>query len=56
MNPKQIRALRGDLTQLEFAVRLGTDPATVSRWERGRHAPVGRMLRRLREMAKGGKT
>lgn len=42
------------LTQVEFAARIGVDPVTVSRWERGISTPqsrgikivLGRLIRR----------
>lgn len=41
MSPARIRSLRTrqGWTQAELAQRLGTDPVTVSRWERGTSAP-----------------
>lgn len=47
IKPKAIWAARMKLglTQLEFAERLGVDPVTVSRWERGVSTPQGRGVR-----------
>lgn len=49
VKPKQIRALRTrhGWTQQELAERLGTDPVTVSRWERGKSRPRPSASRRL---------
>lgn len=43
---KKLRAQLG-LTQVEFAARLGVDPITVSRWERGLSKPSKLALRQL---------
>jgi DNA-binding transcriptional regulator YiaG len=47
--PKRIAALRKsfDLTQEEFARRLGVTFVTVSRWENGHGAPKGLSLKAL---------
>jgi transcriptional regulator with XRE-family HTH domain len=37
------------ITQKEFARKLGVDPSTLARWERGEHAPAGMYLRRVTE-------
>jgi len=44
--PEKIRAIRAALeeTQREFAERLGVDPITVSRWERGESSPKSRIV------------
>jgi transcriptional regulator with XRE-family HTH domain len=52
MKGRTIRTLRRRLgwTQSELAVRLGTDPVTVSRWERGVSLPRPSAQFRLREL------
>ena len=45
---KKLRKKSG-LTQVEFAARLGVDPITISRWERGLSRP-SRMSRRQLEI------
>ena len=45
--PKQIRKLRGKMTQVEFAARLDVSPSTVSRWERGDRRPHRHCIRAL---------
>lgn len=37
----RIRQARGELSQTEFADRIGVDSITVSRWERGVVKPNG---------------
>jgi transcriptional regulator with XRE-family HTH domain len=39
------------LTQLGFAIQLGVDPQTVSRWERGEATPRLQHLRAIAELA-----
>lgn len=53
MNPKAIRALRArnGWTQGDLAARLGTDPVTVSRWERGVTKPRPSGQTRLKELS-----
>lgn len=54
MNGQDVKALRDRLgmTQMEFAVALGVDTGSVSKWERG--APISRLAERvLRELATG---
>lgn len=46
---RRVRALRG-WTQARMADELGTDPVTVSRWERGVAAPRRSAQRRLAEL------
>lgn len=35
MNAKEIRKIRGGMSELDFALLLGVSPVTVWRWERG---------------------
>jgi DNA-binding transcriptional regulator YiaG len=55
MKPERIKQIRGTLTQSEFADLLGTSPALISRWERGKHQPSryyrSRMLHARKEQA-----
>lgn len=44
---KRIRLLRGQLTQAEFAARLGVDRKSVVGWEAGKRLPDGASLLRL---------
>jgi len=44
------RRLRG-LTQKELARRLGADPSTLARWERGKRQPSAKPLNRLTDLA-----
>lgn len=55
MEAEMIRALRArnGWTQDELAVRLGTDPVTVSRWERGVSRPRPSAQIRLSELKSG---
>lgn len=41
---KRIEGLRGDLSQIEFAARLGVDRKTVGTWERGERLPDTKAL------------
>ena len=43
---EHIRATRKALkeTQREFAERIGVDPITISRWERGESSPKSRIV------------
>jgi transcriptional regulator with XRE-family HTH domain len=52
MEARAIRSLRRrrGWTQAELAERLGSDPVTVSRWERGVSSPRPSALLRLREL------
>lgn len=53
MNHQEIRAFRhrNGWTQVELALRLGTDPVTVSRWERGISSPRPSAQIRLKELS-----
>lgn len=53
-----IRAIRADLglTQLDFAVAIGTTPSTVSRWERGMSEPELTIVQVKRLCKLSGKT
>lgn len=53
LTPKQIRDLRGDRQQAEFARLLGVTQPTVSRWERGDATPEGETLIALLGMTRG---
>src|SRR5512142_239174 len=60
-SPREIRALRGDLTRAEFARRLGVTPLTVYRWELPDDAPEarrprGRVAARLAELVAASST
>lgn len=46
-----IKAIRGDLSQSQFAELLGVEQATVSRWETGKSNPSGPALVLLRQIA-----
>jgi DNA-binding XRE family transcriptional regulator len=48
----RIRRLRGELRQEDFALRLGYDQTTVSKWERGKARPTPEAMTRLAAMAK----
>lgn len=49
----EIKRLREvlDLTQLEFALKIGMTPPSVSLWERGEQIPGERALRKIKELA-----
>lgn len=51
--PQKIRELREALkhTQLSFAVLLGVDCGTISRWERGIRMPHKSMIDKLEGLA-----
>lgn len=51
MTPKEIRAFRAQLglSQWGLAVRLGYDPMTISRWERGVQRPPRLLASALRD-------
>jgi transcriptional regulator with XRE-family HTH domain len=38
------------MTQKEFARRIGVDPSTLARWERGERMPIGRFAVRVNEL------
>ena len=52
ITPEQIRAIRGEEMQTNFARRLGATPTTVSRWENGASPPAPVFLRALRRLAR----
>lgn len=59
---KRIRELRGDMTQAEFASKIGAYQGQVSDWEKGKHIPSYAVLDRICELTgadlnefKGGK-
>jgi len=45
----RIAALRGEMTQTEFADQLDVDRKTVGQWERGERVPAGTQLIRMSE-------
>ncbi len=55
MDPIDLRALRArhSWTQKKLAELLGTDPVTVSRWERGKSQPRPSAVARLETLASG---
>jgi DNA-binding transcriptional regulator YiaG len=52
MDPNKIRELRRrlDLTQTEFAIKLGVSISSVQVWEYGTHKPSRMADQRLREL------
>ena len=46
---KTVRNRMG-LTQVEFAIKLGVDPITISRWERGLSKPSKLAQQRLNDL------
>ncbi len=44
MNGKEIKAIRGQLDEAEFALLLGVNPSTIWRWECGGTPPNGASL------------
>ncbi len=44
----RLRRVRGEMSQIEFALRLDADKNTVGRYERGERTPDGDFLLRLR--------
>lgn len=46
----RIKEARGEFTQRELADKLGVDPISVSRWERGVVEPSSRRVRRIAEI------
>ena len=49
----RIRELRGDISQAEFAERIGVDRKTVVRWEGGERLPDGKSLLALMQVFGG---
>lgn len=41
MRAKEIRAIRGQMDEAEFALLIGVSPSTIWRWERGGIPPKG---------------
>ena len=41
MNSQMIRAIRGTMEEVDFALLMGVSPTTVWRWERKGHEPDG---------------
>ncbi len=41
MNAKEIRAIRGTMDEIDFALLMGVSPSTIWRWERKGHQPDG---------------
>lgn len=52
MDPQEIRALRGALSQEDFAALLGVTVFTVCRWETGRFKPSRLALAALGALSK----
>ena len=52
---KRILAIRGrlDLTQAEFAERLGVSHVSVCRWEKGKSKPTHSFWRQIRKLEVG---
>jgi putative transcriptional regulator len=48
MNKLNVKRIRGELTQLEFAELLGVSVRTLQEWEQGRHAPNAAAVALLR--------
>jgi DNA-binding XRE family transcriptional regulator len=44
------------LTQKELAKRLGVDPGTLARWERGEREPAGRFAESVERFLRGAVT
>ena len=40
------------ITQEDSAKRLGVDPSTLARWERGQREPTGTLLNRVKQFLK----
>jgi DNA-binding transcriptional regulator YiaG len=57
MNAKEIKAIRGGMSELDFALLLGVSPVTVWRWERGgikpREGPATVLLELMRDHRRG---
>lgn len=47
---ERIRQLRGDLSQAEFASKIGVHKEMVGKYERGQNVPGGDVLTRMREV------
>lgn len=47
---ERIRHLRGDLSQAEFASKIGVHKEMVGKYERGQNVPGGDVLTRMREV------
>lgn len=41
MNAKDVKAIRGQLDEVDFASLIGVSPSTIWRWERGGIHPEG---------------
>lgn len=41
MNPREIRAIRGTMHEVDFALLMGVSPSTIWRWERKGYKPDG---------------
>jgi len=52
--PKQIKALRGSMSQPVFAKRLNVSKSTVEKWESGAGHPTGAALKLLNITKKHG--
>ncbi len=52
--PKQIKRLRGNLSQTVFAHVLNTSPSTIQKWEIGVKLPSGPSLKLLNLIEKKG--
>jgi transcriptional regulator with XRE-family HTH domain len=50
MSPEEVRAVRGQLEEADFALLIGVSPSTVWRWERGGIPPQGSSLTLLELM------
>lgn len=51
LEPNEVRFLRKHLgfTSKDFALEMGVDPVTVSKWERG-HQPIGQQSQKLLQL------
>jgi DNA-binding transcriptional regulator YiaG len=53
MDAKEIKTIRGSMSELDFALLLGVSPVTVWRWERGgikpREGPATVLLELMRD-------
>ncbi len=52
---EMVKALRGqlELTQEQFAAKIGVTWSTVNRWENGRGKPSPLAMRAIQDLAKG---